>query len=793
MKLLKSYKPFIIVFFTCLYLNNVNSQVFTLSGQVRDKNSNKVMAGAVIYDNINKTGTTSGPDGKFFMRLPKGKVQLSVRYIGYTNIDTVFYFKENIILVLNLIESIYLSEEVVVVGEQKDKNIREVKSGFTKLNFKEINHLPVLFGEADPLKILQLTPGIQSGKEGNTGFYVRGGGVDQNLILLDGVHLYNAGHLMGFFSVFNPDVVSSINLSKSGFSAYHGGRLSSVLEVNTVKPDLDEWHFSGGIGVISSRFCVNGPIKKRRSGLLIAARRTYFDILIQPLFKNALEKVSTFFTNSSYNFYDINASYYNKFGNNDQLSFTFFKGADHYTFFRDVTGLRTGSDWGNMSGSVKWQHLFHSKLSMDHMVSYTQYDFFLFGNQSDYYFSMNSGVNDYSYKSRIMWLPNNNHKIISGWEYIYHIILPNKIETRAADYDLDFPDLKVIKSNELSFFAEDEFNVTSKLRLSLGLRYSVFFQKGPFSREIKNESGETTDTLVYGKDDFVAKYNHPEPRISIRYLLNSTSSVKASFTQGYQYIHLATSSSIALPTDIWMSSSDVIPPQKGYQLSTGYFKNFTDNMWETSLEVYYKNMKSQSEFLNGIINNSFYNRLDENIVTGKAFSYGIEMYIKKSKGNTTGWLSYTLSRTEKLFAEINDNRKYPAKYDRTHDISAVVSQKLNKKWTFSSTFVFATGNAYTIPVYRYMIQGNLLNAYGEINRYRMPSYHRMDISFNRIVKKEKITSEWNFSVYNIYNRANPYFIYYDTKGDLDRYKLEVTLKKVTLFPIIPSVSWNIRF
>ncbi len=488
----------------------------------------------------------------------------------------------------------------------------------------------------------------------------------------------------------------------------------------------------------------------------------------------------------------MNAGLNYRIGKKDHFSFSLFKGNDNYEFRREELLLKNYLNWGNTVASFRWFHSYNEKLTWSNSLSYTNYHFDLSGTQNLYSFEMNSLARNWRYKSLISRVKDSN-KIFLGLELTRHNFIPNKIDVDAGDFNIDFLNFNSMYAFEGALFADYEFNL-GDFSLSTGLRYSFFNQVGPYKEFIENEFKSIVDSITYPAGESLAFYHEPEPRFSLKYQLDEKSSIKASFMRTVQYIHLATSSSVSLPTDIWLPSSADILPQIGDQLSLGYYRNLFQNKYESSFEVYYKHAKNQLEFLRGGITNSVNMTLEENIAKGKGQAYGAEFYLRKKSGPFTGWLSYTLSRTEKEFEEINEAKLYPAKQDRRHDLSLALIKKLNEKWNASAIFIYVSGNALTIPESRYIIQGNIVNNYGEVNSFRMPAYHRLDISFTRDeIKSNGNISSWNFSVYNLYNRSNPFYIYFETKGDLDNYSLEVSPVLVSLFPVIPSISWSFKF
>jgi len=640
------------------------------------------------------------------------------------------------------------------------------------------------------MKTIQLTPGVQSAGEGNSSFYVRGGGPDQNLILLDEAVVYNASHLFGFFSVFNADAVKNIELTKAGMPANYGGRLASVLDISMKEGNSHDYHVDGGIGLISSRLTVQGPVKKDTSSFIISARRTYIDLLMKPFIKK-----TSAFKGTSYYFYDLNTKINYRLSDKDRIFLSGYFGRDIFSLNQKDLSFKNTIEWGNATTSFRWNHVFAPKLFLNTSIIYSNYQFEMGATQSDYDIKLYSGVTDYNGKLDFSYFPDSRHKVKFGGNYIYHIFTPNNATAKTSGVDLDLGDEVRLFSNDVAIYANDEWDVNDKIKINGGLRYTYFQFLGPFDRFILNSSNQVIDSIHYGLWENIKTYNHLEPRLSMRYGINEVSSIKASFSQNYQYIHLASVTAVSLPTDIWVPSTDIVKPQFGTQYSLGYFRNFRKNMWESSVEVYYKDMKNQIEFKEGSLpEDNIKNNTDNNMTFGRGWSYGAEFFVNKRTGQWTGWLGYTLSYTKRKFPEINGGKEYWAKYDRRHDVSFILSYEYNEKWTFSAIWVYATGNAMTLPISRYVINGAIVSEYGPKNDYRMPAYHRADISATYTGKKhKKYESSWNFSIYNLYNRYNPYYIYFQTTGTVAEYHLETQAKQVSLFPILPSVTWNFKF
>ncbi|MPL99660.1 hypothetical protein SDC9_45880 [bioreactor metagenome] len=773
---------------------SAGAQKFTISGHVKDSASGESLIGASVYLKELMKGGTTNTYGFYSITADAGTYTLIGSFIGYRDYSKTIVLNRNIMLDIELNSQVITTKEVVITGDRPDENLQNTDMGTFQMPVEKIKTIPVLFGEVDVLKTITLTPGVQSGGEGNSAFYVRGGSPDQNLVLLDEAVVYNASHLFGFFSVFNADALQNVELTKSGMPANYGGRLASVLDISMKDGNLKKYHVDGGIGLISSRLTVQGPIKKDTSSFIISGRRTYADLLMKPFIKKTSD-----FKNTGYYFYDLNAKLNYKFSDKDRIFASAYFGRDFFNMNIADDDLKMRMYWGNGTVTARWNHPFNQKLFSNTSFIFSDYRF-EFGTTMDMYdISLLSGINDYNAKLDFTYIPASKHLIKFGADYIYHVFTPNNASARSGDVDLIVGDAVKLYSHEAAIYANDEFSVGKKLKFNLGLRGSFFAHVGPFDRYIKDSvTNVIIDTISYSKGETIQPYWHIEPRASVRYSLNEKSSLKASFTQNYQYIHLASPTTVSMPTDIWFPSTELVKPQFGTQYSIGYYRNFKDNLVETSVEVYYKDMQNQIEYAEGaLIEDNVNNNTDNNFVYGTGTAYGIEFFANKKFGRATGWVGYTLARSIRQFDEINNGDIFPAKYDRRHDVSVVLTYQLNEKLTLSGVWVYSTGNCATMPVSRYIIGGNIVSEYGPRNGFRMPSYHRADLSLTWYPKSKKKTKKieesWNFSIYNLYNRKNPYFIYFDVEGDVLAGSASITAKQVSIFSILPSVTWNFKF
>lgn len=770
-----------------------------------DSSSGETLIGAAIYDQTSKNGATTNHYGYYSITLPAGPHDLNFSYVGYLDIKKTIDLQSDMEINIEL-KSRSLEIEEVVIRADKKKAVESTQMSATKMEVKQIKELPVLMGEVDILKTIQLLPGVQSAGEGNAGFYVRGGGPDQNLILLDEAVVYNASHLFGFFSVFNADAVKNIELIKGGMPAKYGGRLASVLNISMKEGNKREIKGAGGIGLISSRFTLEGPIVKEKASFIFSGRRTYVDVLTRPFLKNS-ETVG----GDGYFFYDFNTKLNFELSPKDKIYLSGYFGRDKLDAELSTDGFGINMPWGNIIGSLRWNHLIGKKLFINTTFSVTDYEFNFNGTQGDdFSFVLSSGIRDWAVKNDWSYFPNTRHDIKFGVNYVDHKYSPSSVDARSGDAIFDTGEPEIIYANEFSAYVQDDFKVNDRLKINMGVRVPYFFQIGPYQRYIK-EGDETMEIIPYEDGTLIHDHLGLEPRFSARYTLNENSSAKAAFTRNLQYVHLLSFSPTGLPTDIWIPSSERVKPQIGYQYNAGYFRNFLDDKVEASIEVYYKELENQIEYKEGERpENGANNNVDNQLTFGESNSYGVEFFVKKKLGRTTGWIGYTWSKTDRQFDELNEGETFPARYDRRHDLSVVASHQLNKRWVLSGSFIYATGNSITLPDSWYLLpnENRLVYEYGARNSTRMSSTHRLDISatLNNAerkkakaekngteYKKKNWESNWTFSIYNVYARNNPYFIYLDPFGQPGDENFRIDAKQFSLFSIIPSVTWNFKF
>jgi hypothetical protein len=765
----------LIILFAAEYIQGQNK--YTFNGTVKDQITGEQLIGAIVnIEELQGVGVASNEYGFFSLTLPEGTYNIKVSVIGYKILKQTIFLNKNVASDLALITDAADLEEVTITGEKKDQNVTQAQMGLEKLEIKEINKIPVLMGEKDVLKTLQLLPGIKSAGEGNAGFYVRGGGADQNLILLDEAPVYNASHLLGFFSTFNSDAIKDLTIYKGSMPAQYGGRLSSVLDIKMNDGSDQKYHVGGGIGIISSKLYVEGPIVKDKGSFLITGRRTYADAFLKLAPDTSLRKNKLFF-------YDLNAKGSYRINDKNRVFISAYNGRDQLGF----GGFKIG--WGNTTATLRWNHIVNSRLFSNTSLIYSNYNYKVgvkFGN-GDVEFT--STFKDYNLKQEFQFFPNPKNKIRFGLNAIHHTIIPGQLSASEAS-GLKPSSLQEKYAAENAAFISNEWNASKKINVVYGVRASAFTLLGDGNFYKFNNKGVITDTIHSQQNENVKTYFNIEPRLSLSYLINSTSSFKAAYVRNVQNLHLISNSSFSNPTDLWMPSSFNIKPELADQYSVGFSKNFKDNKYEFSSEVYFKDMQNQIDYKDGA-NTQANEKIEGELLYGEGRSYGVELLFKKKTGKFTGWIGYTLSRAEKKIDGINNNTWYLAKQDRTHDISLVGIYDISKKWSLSATWVYYTGNAVTFPTGKYIVDGEVNYQYSERNGYRMPSYHRLDVGATWYLKKTKrVESSWNFSVYNAYARENAFMIQFQQNPD-DASRTQAI--QTTLFKIVPSVTYNFKF
>ena len=754
----------------------------TLSGIIRESGSGETLPGVSIYCDSLRIGVQSNAYGFYSLTLPEGKHRIKISALGFSAIDSVITFNQNLRVDFNVGQGIAL-KEVVINAEAKKRISEESQMSVINIPVQQIKDIPALMGEKDVLKVIQLMPGVQKGSEGSSGIYVRGGGPDQNLIILDDANVYNAYHLFGFFSLFNGDALKSVELVKGGFPASYGGRLSSVINMQMKEGNQEEFHGEAGIGLISSRLVLEGPLKKKKSSFLISARRTYVDALIYPFLPPEQK--------GGYFFYDLNAKLNYTLTDKDRLYLSGYFGKDKFYFNSNNDGfkLKGNLNWGNATGTLRWNHIYSGKLFSNTSAIFTNYQLGI-GSREEFdstYFDLQfvSAIRDYTIKHDFDFYPNSKHHIRFGGLAIFHRFKPSAVVVKSSDALSAGISVNSIYTMESGLYVEDDWKISGRLKANIGLRVSHY---------------------VANKTSFT----NPEPRVSARYSITEKSAVKASYALMNQYLHLLSSTGVSLPTDLWVPATRNLRPMQSQQWALGWAQELPKGI-NLTIEGYYKNMRDISFYKEGasflLIDNPEGAQginWEKNITQGKGWSYGSEFLLQKEKGKWSGWIGYTLSWTYVQFDSINFGKKFFPRYDRRHDISIVNIYKFNDRIKLSCTWVYGTGNAITLPVAQYdaaphnpaqidnYSQYNFIgfrNDYGEKNSFRMAPYHRLDVGIQFTKVKKRYTRTFELSFYNAYNRWNPFF-YYIEKGVT---ATQNKLMQVTLFPILPSVSWSWKF
>jgi hypothetical protein len=743
---------------------------YTVSGTVKQKSSGESLIGvSVVVVEKPGVGVITNEYGFYSLSLPKGSYTLRVTYVGYRQELIPVKLDANVTVSIDLSDQGSM-QEVVVGAKKGNDNITRATMGTEVLNMKTAAKIPVVFGEKDLVKTIQLMPGVKSNGEGSNGFSVRGGATDQNLILLDEAPVYNASHLLGIFSTFNSDAIKDATIIKGNSPAQFGGRLSSVLDVKMKEGNNKDYHVSGGIGLISSRVTVEGPIQKDRSSFIISGRRTYADLFA---------RLSPDFKDVKMYFYDLNVKANWAINDENKLYFSGY-------FGQDVLGVSKtfGSKWGNSTGTLRWNSILTSKLFSNTSFIYSNYDFNVSfksdGSETNY----NSHIKDFNVKQDFSWYLNAKNTVRFGFNMIHHTITPTKAEgTNIVN------DKKSRKGLENAAYVSNSYKASDRFNIDYGLRFSFYnvlggdtynvYQNNQLIQSIKLEEGKVGKTYV-----------NWEPRLSMSYRVTNTASVKLGYARNTQNLHLMSNSTGGSPTDQWIGNSYNIKPGIADQVSVGFSKNFRDNAFELNTELYYKTMQRQIDYRDGADINTVPD-IESELLFGKGRAYGWEMLLKKKKGKLTGWVGYTLSKTERQINGINNGQWYNAKQDRTHDLSIVGIYELNPRWTLSGTFIYTTGNAVTFPTGKYVLNGVVIYQYSNRNADRMPATHRLDLSLTyEKPAKRRFQSSWNFGLYNVYGRQNPYSMTFKENKDNP---LKIDAVQTALFQWVPSVTYNFKF
>jgi len=781
-----------LTFFVSICLVSAQEK-FTISGYITDYESGETLIGATALVKELGNGAVSNEYGFYSISVPEGSYTLEFSYIGFGNIIKSVSLSANYKLDVELGEMKNELAEVVVTAKEEDSNVREVSMSVNKLDITTIKSMPTLLGEVEIIRSLQLLPGVNSVGEGATGFNVRGGSIDQNLILLDEAPVYNSSHLFGFFSVFNPDAVKDVKLYKGGIPSRYGGRLSSILDVRMKEGNKKKLNINGGVGFIFSRLSVEAPIIKDKSSLIVAARRSYIDVLAKPFLSESLN-------GSELNFYDLTLKTNYDINDKNRLFISGYFGRDNFGF-----GDQAGFNWGNKTGTIRWNHLFSERLFSNLTFYFSDYDYQIkFGNDSQNKFDWNASIQNIGVKPEFSFFLKPGNLLKFGGQSILYTFDPGNAVGVSEGEERDFS-LPQKYAMENAVYVENEIDITTTIKANYGLRLSSFTYLGKgtsyeYADGIPGERRYATSATEYDDWESIKTYYNFEPRLSLQMQLSSNNSIKGSYNRTTQYIHLVSNTTAATPVDVWTPSTNNIRPSTADQVAFGYFQNLNDNTYELSAEVYYKTMNNLVDYIDGadLLLNQF---IEGDLIEGEGRAYGIELMAKKTKGKFNGWLSYTLARTERQTPGINGGEWYASRFDQLHNLSLTGFYEINDRWTTSANFAFNTGSPTTFPTTRYTIQGFVVphNANEERNNVRLPNYHRLDLSITRkgkIKEGKRWTGDWVFSVYNVYNRKNAFSIFFAQEDgripigssvNTDAYRLSV------IGSFIPSVSYNFKF
>ncbi len=754
----------------------LSAQKYTISGSIKDSSNGEDMYGAVIMvKELSNVGTNTNAYGFYSLTLDSGSYTIVYRSTGYKTQEFKIELTSNIEknVELSIPGNVQQIEEMSVSAEKENDNITSSGMNVTKFDPKSIETIPVLFGEKDIMKTLQLTPGVKTAGEGNAGFFVRGGGADQNLILLDEAPVYNASHLLGFFSVFNSDAIKDVSMYKSGIPAEYGGRASSVVDVKMRDGNNKKFGASGGIGLISSRLTVEGPIVKDKGSFIISGRRSYADLFLKLQKDETLKDTKLFF-------YDLNAKANYRITKKDRIFLSGYFGRDEFGLGDDF-----GFSWGNATGTLRWNHIINEKLFSNTTLVRSSFDYEFTIGSGDDGFGIKSSIKDWNIKQDFSYFTNDKNTLKFGVNAIHHTFKPGALTGANASFNELI--LNSRYAIELGAYVQNEMKIGNRINLMYGLRYSGFNYMGEGTDYMFDDKGNVTSQQDYKRWEKIEYHQGLEPRISGSYTLSEKNSIKASYGRNFQYLHQLSNSTTSSPTDNWVPSSTNVKPQIADQVALGYYQNLKKNTFKISTEIYYKHLANQIDYRNGaelLLNDE----VEGELVYGKGRAYGLELLIEKKKGKLTGWISYTISRSLRQFDDINDGKEFSARQDRIHDISVVLMYKLNKSLALSTSWIYYTGDAVTFPSGKYEINGESVPYYTERNGYRMPDYHRMDVGVTWYMKdKKKFEHNLNFSIYNVYARENAYTITFEE--DPDDASKTVAIQ-TTLFKLIPSITYN---
>ncbi|WP_089318281.1 TonB-dependent receptor [Pontibacter ummariensis] len=772
---MRPYLHLFLCFLLFLFLKlPAHAQSSSIRGYVRAADSGEPLIGATVSVPALGKGTVTDVNGYYMLPLPAGEHTLQASYIGYTPITRRAHTpadgkNKNIVFLLEPANNEL--KEVEIASNSLRQRLNDTRMSMEVLTTREAKLLPALFGEVDLVKAMQLKPGIQASSEGSTGMYVRGGGADQNLMQLDGTTIYNASHLFGFFSVFNPESVKSVELYKGGFPAQFGGRLSSVVDVTLNEGNNERVGTAGSLGLISSKLTIDGPIKKDKANFIVSGRRTYVDVFTRQI-NRLSEDNEDYSPIPDYYFYDLSGKLNYQLDDENKLTLSAYYGRDFFSFSED--GFNFGFDWGNRMANLRWEHKFSDQLFASASVNATKYNYNLKNAIDAYSLKLTSDIEDYTFKTDFDWFLEGGHSLKFGSSVTRHYFGIGHLNVNSDDDRLNYTAGNNYHASEFGVYASDDYQINALFSLNYGLRLSAF-----------NSGGRT--------------YTGLEPRISAKYNLDENTAIKGSYASMMQYVHLVSNSGATLPTDVWYPSTKNVEPQRSQQIALGFTKLFARGRFLLTNEAYYKWMHNQLDFRDGA-NLFLNNNLEAEFLFGKGNSYGNELYLEKVKGKTTGWLGYTLSWTFRQFDEINGGRPFPTRYDRRHDVSLVLMHKLNKRLSVTASFVYGSGTAYSLPVARFAFQdmegkgASMVPIYEERNGFRLPPTHRLDLGAVLKLKSRHGEADLTFGVYNVYNRRNPYFVYIDHVKDEESSQITgFQAKQVSLFPVVPSITYNFKF
>lgn len=780
----RNFKKLILLLLVVPALNCFSQEKFTLSGHIRDATTGEELIGANVYIAQLNTGISTNVYGFYSLSLTPKNYNISVTYLGYQQQVLAIMLDKNQVLDITLQPEGLIMDEVVVIAKAANQHVKNIEMSVEKLTAKQIKQIPQVLGEADLIRSIQMLPGVSTVGEGATGFNVRGGNVDQNLILLDEATVYNSSHLFGLFSVFNVDAIKDSKLYKGGIPAKYGGRLSSVLDVRQRDGNRKNFAMNGGIGLIASRLTLEGPIEKDKSSFMIAGRRSYGDLFLK--FDEDLKDNAVYF-------YDLNAKANFNLSEKDHLYLSGYFGRDVFNFGNDFT-----SDWGNATASLRWNHLFSNKLFVNFTAIYSDYDYSFGIPEGSAAFDWDAGITNYLFKGDLTYFINPKSQLDFGMESNFYRFYPGRIKGLGDISILNEINVQQKNALESAIYASYEHQPIKKLTLQYGLRFSNFQRRGKadifiYENDEPINRAAIVDTVSFGAFEKVISFSAPEPRFSANYIFNSSNSVKLSYNSIQQYIHLVSNTTSATPIDVWTPAGRYIKPATVHQIALGYFKNFKENEFETSIEGFYKDFGNLLDYKDGaelLLNRT----LETELLSGKGRAYGLELSIRKNKGRVTGWLSYTLSKSERRVKGINNDAYYPSNYDKAHNLSVTTSWKINQQLNLSTNFTFASGRPITYPESRYIFDNITIPHYSNRNGGRTPSYHRMDLGLQYTPKKhqeKRWKSSWDFGIYNVYARRNTYSIFFRQNEDRP---LETEAVRLSIFgSLLPYLTYNFSF